>query len=78
MTSRIEQVVKGGRERKRREERGAQEDQEHTREARECVTKMAELYRNHKLGEGKQRPDPGLERFRVGGWVSSSGRSQRY
>lgn len=38
-------------------------DQEQAKRSRGCIAKMAEIYRDLKLGEGK--PSPGLERFRV-------------
>lgn len=44
-------------------------DQSQANQSRGCVAKMAELYRDPKLEEGK--PSPGLERFRVGVRVSS-------
>ena len=44
-------------------------DQGQANQTRGCVAKMAEIYRDPKLEEGK--PSPGLEKFRVGGRVSS-------
>lgn len=45
-------------------ERGPRKDQEDKKKPRECVAKMAQLYRNQKLGDEKEAQ--GLERFRVG------------
>lgn len=41
------------------------------------IAKVAELYRIM-LGEGKRSPAPGLERFKIGGRVRSTGKSHRY
>lgn len=49
-----------------------------TKKPRELMAKMAELYWNQKLREGKESPGPELERFRVGGTVTSAGRSHGY
>lgn len=70
----------GEQERKRRErekERG-QENQERSQGSRVLLKKMAGLYRNEKLGEGKQRSAPGQERFRVGSGLRSAGWSCRF
>lgn len=41
------------------------------------VAKIAKLHRI-RLGDEKQKPSSGRERFRVGGWVRSPGRSHRF
>lgn len=46
-----------------------------TKKPRELVAKMAELYWNQKLREGKQSPGLELKRFSVGCKVTSAGRS---
>lgn len=49
-----------------------------TKKPRELVAKMAELYWNQKLREGKQSPGLELKRFRVGCKVTSAGRNHGY